>query len=488
MNLRRLWSAGSALALAATAVTAFAVVSAPVPAAAATNDFRGVNWADQRDNFVNDTLVLGGLSTSDSYATTVAKANAVLTGFQNNLNANTLRIPVNYPTVSGSYWASYRGVVDAAVSKGFKVIMSYWESSSAHDGLVDNTTQFWSMWQTIVNAYGATPAVYFEPMNEPYGYSDTNWKNLAAQWLATYPSVPKGRIVVSGAGFNTNLITIGSDSRFDGTLISRHTYRFFNNDYTTEAQFANGMVSSVGSYANRVIVTEWGSHMTDGRNYDVPSSTDAQVSFVRGTAAALRYLGLGSVYWPGVRIDDHYSLQNLSGSGTSLTLTTTNQSGKDMLQYSWGMNVSVANPPVYTPSTTYRITNRNSGKVIDVISASTANNAEIKQWTWNGGANQKWSFADAGGGYFRITNLNSGKCLDVAGASTADGANIIQYTCGTGTNQQWQWAAIGSFFQIKARHSGKCLDVVSSGTGDGADIQQFTCGSGTNQQWSRTVS
>jgi Ricin-type beta-trefoil lectin domain-like len=34
-------------------------------------------------------------------------------------------------------------------------------------------------------------------------------------------------------------------------------------------------------------------------------------------------------------------------------------------------------------------------------------------------------------------NSTSGKCLDVASASTADGADIQQYTCGSGTNQQW---------------------------------------------------
>ncbi|GAB4057302.1 RICIN domain-containing protein [Catellatospora paridis] len=134
----------------------------------------------------------------------------------------------------------------------------------------------------------------------------------------------------------------------------------------------------------------------------------------------------------------------------------------------------------------YRVTNRNSGKVMDVVSNSTANNAEVKQYTWNSGGNQRWQFEDAGGGYFRIVNQNSGKCLDVANASTADGANVIQYTCGAGTNQQWQWAAVGSYYQIKARHSGKCLDVVNSGTGDGADIQQYACGSGNNQQWTRT--
>ncbi|SCL34298.1 Glycosyl hydrolases family 43 [Micromonospora nigra] len=136
----------------------------------------------------------------------------------------------------------------------------------------------------------------------------------------------------------------------------------------------------------------------------------------------------------------------------------------------------------------HRITNRNSGKVVDVLDMAVTDNAEVKQWSWNGGANQKWEFRDAGSGYFRIVNQHSGKCLDVADASTANHANVIQYGCGSGTNQQWQWVATGSYHQLRARHSGKCLDVVSSGTADGTDITQYTCGSGTNQQWTRTQS
>ena len=58
-----------ALPLLALVAATLAVPVTASPAAAATSDFRGVNWAGQRDNFVDDTLVLGGLSTSDSYAT-----------------------------------------------------------------------------------------------------------------------------------------------------------------------------------------------------------------------------------------------------------------------------------------------------------------------------------------------------------------------------------------------------------------------------------
>ncbi|MEV6350952.1 RICIN domain-containing protein [Actinoplanes sp. NPDC051851] len=452
------------------------------PARAATTGFRGVNWADERDNFVDDTLVLGGLSTSDSYATTQTKANAILTGFVNNLGVNTVRMPVNYPTVSGSYWSSYTGAIDKASSLGLKVILSYWEADSSRDGLIDDTTQYWSMWSTIVSKYSSDANVYFEPFNEPYGYTDDGWKTIAAQWLSTYSGVPKGRVIVSGAGYNQRLTTIATDSRFDGTLISRHIYRFFDTARVTEDSWREALRTSVGSYADRVLITEFGTMMTDGRDYNTPSSTDNFVAFYRGVAAEARAEGLGTVYWPGVRIADPYRLQEISGSGTALTLSTTNASGRNLLRYSWGLDASG-----YTALTHYTVANRNSGKLMDVVSSSTAESAEVKQYTSNGGQNQQWSFEDLGNGYLRVVNRYSGKCLDVASASTADGANIIQYTCGSGTNQQWSWVASGSYYTLVARHSGKCLDVVSAGTADGTDIDQYTCNGGTNQQWSRSA-
>jgi hypothetical protein len=141
----------------------------------------------------------------------------------------------------------------------------------------------------------------------------------------------------------------------------------------------------------------------------------------------------------------------------------------------------------YTGSnpTYYRITNRNSGKVIDVQNPNTSDGARVGQWTWNGGNWQQWQFQDIGGGYFRIVSRHSGKCLDVSSVSTADGASIIQWACGSGTNQQFQWVATGSYFNLRARHSGKCVNVVGSSTADGALLEQRTCGTGNSFQWSR---
>ena len=136
-------------------------------------------------------------------------------------------------------------------------------------------------------------------------------------------------------------------------------------------------------------------------------------------------------------------------------------------------------------STFFRITNRNSGKVLDVQQPNTQPGARIGQFAANGQPWQDWRFIDAGGGFFNIISRNSGLCLDVNGVSTADGASIIQWTCNGQANQQWQWRASGSFFQLVARHSSKCLDVVGSSMADGAFVEQRTCSTANNFLWSR---
>jgi hypothetical protein len=114
-------------ALATLGLTQVAVLGGASPAAADTTQFRGVNWARLGDNFHQGPLVLHGLSSTDSYATVVAKANAVYNGFENNLGVNTVRLPINTYTVGTAWWNAYTGAIDAATAKGFKVVLSYWD-------------------------------------------------------------------------------------------------------------------------------------------------------------------------------------------------------------------------------------------------------------------------------------------------------------------------------------------------------------------------
>lgn len=135
--------------------------------------------------------------------------------------------------------------------------------------------------------------------------------------------------------------------------------------------------------------------------------------------------------------------------------------------------------------TTYRIEARHSGKVLDVSGVSTADGAHIIQWTYGGGANQKFKFEDAGNGYFKIRNVNSGKLIDDDGASRENGAHMLQWSDQSSPNQHWAVTPIGvsGYYCIVNRLSGKALDVAGGSTADGAHILQWDYNNNTNQHW-----
>lgn len=130
----------------------------------------------------------------------------------------------------------------------------------------------------------------------------------------------------------------------------------------------------------------------------------------------------------------------------------------------------------------YRIIARHSGKALDVNAHGTANGANVQQWAYTGGNNQKWVITHLGNNQYKILGLESGKALDVAGASTADRANVALWTYGGGNNQRWTVTATsGGYYSLRAVHSGKALDV--AGTADGGNVQQWGYWGGQNQQF-----
>jgi hypothetical protein len=64
------------------------------PAFAATSQFHGANWAGPDDNCIPGPNIPVGLSESDSYSATHAKATTILKGFQS-FGANTVRFGIN---------------------------------------------------------------------------------------------------------------------------------------------------------------------------------------------------------------------------------------------------------------------------------------------------------------------------------------------------------------------------------------------------------
>lgn len=92
----------------------------------------------------------------------------------------------------------------------------------------------------------------------------------------------------------------------------------------------------------------------------------------------------------------------------------------------------------------YKIIAKHSGKALDVFGGvfSAANGVVVEQWDYNGSANQMWFVDDIGDGYYTITARHSGKSLDISGAATDNGAQLHQYDYWGGDNQKFRLTPI----------------------------------------------
>ncbi|MEB3181159.1 MAG: RICIN domain-containing protein [Nostocaceae cyanobacterium] len=120
-----------------------------------------------------------------------------------------------------------------------------------------------------------------------------------------------------------------------------------------------------------------------------------------------------------------------------------------------------------------------------------ADGAPVQQYPCHGGDNQQWTvqLTFAGGidvefpDIYKIISQYSNKCLDVpieaaTNYGLADQAQMQQYTCNGGFNQGWIFeqlyaatATTPAIYLIKNQGSGKCLDV-PSGTANQVRLQQ----------------
>ena len=317
---------------------------------AITSQFRGVNWADKRDNFVSDVLLLSGMSLSDTYESASIIAERVIGQFQELLGTNSVRIPINEPT-SSKFWNTYTGIVDVGLSKG-RIVFGYW--GPAQPSGPKNMDDWWKMWETVVNKYGKHPNAYFEIFNEPHMYSVEELRNLYAEWLKKFPDVPRDHILLDGSGLAWNVPDIADDPRFEGCLFAVHEYTFWNMSITTEEGWKRSFQGKVGKYVDRTVCTEWGGAMSPGEkngvHYDYmdynSAPTNYFMAYIRGMAEQLREWQMGSFYWPGLRDGDWYSMTKRSGEGANIKLQIANQSGLDRMQRAWAD--TVATVPVDT--------------------------------------------------------------------------------------------------------------------------------------------
>ncbi len=160
---------------------------------------------------------------------------------------------------------------------------------------------------------------------------------------------------------------------------------------------------------------------------------------------------------------------------------------------------------IYSPVGMSTITNKKSGKLLDVTAASTANAANVQQYQSNGSYAQGWYLAplnDAGpsapAGYefsYRITNINSGQALDVAWGGYSE--NIQQWPdenisdlntwVQLRDNQLWNFIPTNdgdnSYFIKSKSDLTECMEVAMGYTWNTANVQTAGCTGDDSQKW-----
>lgn len=469
------------------AVPLLALTAAPPAAAATTFDpsqFHGVHWSRLGDNFTADPLVLQGLSASDDYNATRTKADAMFANFASSLGANTVRIPINPATAAGT---SYYGVIDSAVAHGFKVILCYWSqdgTNMVNSSLLPSWNQ---MWDTVSAKYASQPLVYFDPINEPIGFTTQQWLDFAATFITRENNngIPSNRLFIEGAqldggGWGSDLRPLCNDSRFNGVYLAMHRYAFPYAARTYD-QWVTDITTLMGNCSSRTVIEEFGTSNDTGVNFDqAPSSTtDKEVAFLKALTDVVRQYHLGAIWCHTIggrtSTPDHDTLDNQrlftafdSTSTSNLPLWTPNPTSVDRLEYAWG---GLGSQTTELRSVYYN-------KCIDVPGSSQNNGTQNQVAACTDATNQQWTRQANNS----ITVYGGAKCLEAQGSGTANGTKVVIDTCTGATSQQWLFFSDGT---VRGVGSKLCLDADLNST---ANLQIWACGNGTNQKWRLTGS
>lgn len=278
---------------------------------------KGGNWADASDNFQSGLIINSGLTSSSTTAQAVSVADQVASDL-NYVGANFVRVGVNpYSVADQSWWLVMKAYINELIARGFNVDLCYWTPSSTV-GTVESFPNWSGMWEKIDGVYGTSAHVWYEPINEPFGYSTE--ASLSSQvyqpFLNNYGIVKlQGWIILDGTGHANDVTTVGADSKLTGCRLGLHIYPTWWGQYTTESGWESCLNTHLDNMQGRTVITEMGAPATTGLNYG-SSSANVDVCFIRGICTRANQLGVGIIYWPSHKDNDTFRLFTNETSGT----------------------------------------------------------------------------------------------------------------------------------------------------------------------------
>jgi hypothetical protein len=398
--------------------------------------------------------------------------------FQSDLGANTVRLPINPATAA---WNTYYGVIDAATARGFKVILCYWAQDGSNMVPQSLLASWNQMWDTVTAHYLSNPLVYFDPINEPIGFTTTQWLDFAATWIAreNAAGVPNSRLFIEGAqldggGWGSDLRPLCNDARFNGVYLAMHRYAFPYGARTYD-QWVSDITSLMGNCASRTVIEEFGASADTGVDFNATPSgtTDKEVAYLRALTDVVHNLHLGAIWCHVIggrtSTPDHDTLNILrlmsayDGSTNNVPLWTQNTTAVDRLEYAWGG----------LGSGTTELRNVGYNSCLDVPNSSQTNDVQLQVKGCLNGTNQRWTRQSNG----TITVYNGTKCLSALGSGRTNGTRVVIHDCAGSANQKWLFFSDGT---VRGVDSHLCLDADLASV---QNVQLWSCGGGNNQKW-----
>ena len=128
-----------------------------------------------------------------------------------------------------------------------------------------------------------------------------------------------------------------------------------------------------------------------------------------------------------------------------------------------------------------------TGSVIQAVE-SVKDGGNIRLGKYERKPEQEWAFVREGDGVYRIRNRASGKLIDLMMTGTANGTWLHLWEDVGGTSQMWKMepTPAGTVRLRSMWAAGKCIDTVGMGTADGAVLQIWQETAGEDQLWTIT--
>ena len=304
-----------------------------------------------------------------------------------------------------------------------------------------------------------------------FGYKERDRKvapteNLGTSFEASIISVSGSTVGVSG----TNVVASTNSKVWTFNLNSDGTYTITNKDTGMNLEVANADASSganiqttsnSGDYAQKWYIFKYshGKYIIRSKCAPLCVMTVSGNNIVSSTynGSNTQILTISSPTADDGNSDSGSDSGNNSGSDNDTTITP-DSNGLIADFYS-------------------TITGVGSGKCLDISS----DNVVIK--SANGSSTQQWHFVRNSDGTYTITNKATGKALDVSEGKSTPGTNVLTYTS-NGTNaQQWYVKLTNGKYVFEPKCAiGSALDVAENKVADGTNVQIYTYNA-TTAQW-----